>query len=91
MPSAGFEIAIPTAECPQTYVLRRTATAIFCSIFASVYYYYYYYYYYHHHHHHHHSQHRGYWGTQRRSWLRHCAKNRKVAGSIPDGVIGIFH
>jgi hypothetical protein len=21
-----------------------------------------------------------------RSWLRHCATNRKVAGSIPDGV-----
>ena len=25
-----------------------------------------------------------------RSWLRHCATSRKVAGSIPDGV-GIFH
>ena len=24
-------------------------------------------------------------------WLRRCATNRKVAGSIPDGVIGIFH
>jgi hypothetical protein len=24
-------------------------------------------------------------------WLRHCATNRKVAGSIPDGVIEIFH
>ena len=24
-------------------------------------------------------------------WLRCCAKNRKVVGSIPDGVIGIFH
>jgi hypothetical protein len=24
-------------------------------------------------------------------WLRHCAINRKVAGSIPDGFIGIFH
>jgi hypothetical protein len=24
-------------------------------------------------------------------WLRHCAKNRKVAGSIPDGVNGILH
>jgi hypothetical protein len=24
-------------------------------------------------------------------WLRHCATNRKVTGSIPDGVIGIFH
>jgi hypothetical protein len=23
-------------------------------------------------------------------WLRHCATNRKVAGSIPDGVTGIF-
>jgi hypothetical protein len=27
-------------------------------------------------------------GTQ---WLRHCATNRKVADSIPDGVIGIFY
>jgi hypothetical protein len=26
-----------------------------------------------------------------RSWLRHCATSRKVAGSIPNGVIGIFH
>ena len=26
-----------------------------------------------------------------RSWLRHCATNRKVAGSIPDGVIGTLH
>jgi len=25
------------------------------------------------------------------SWLRHCFTSRKVAGSIPDGVIGIFH
>jgi len=24
-------------------------------------------------------------------WLRCCATNLKVAGSIPDGVIGIFH
>jgi hypothetical protein len=24
-------------------------------------------------------------------WLRHCATNQKIAGSIPDGVIGIFH
>jgi hypothetical protein len=24
-------------------------------------------------------------------WLRNCTTNRKVAGSIPDGVIGIFH
>jgi hypothetical protein len=23
--------------------------------------------------------------------LRHCAISRKVVGSIPDGVIGIFH
>jgi hypothetical protein len=23
-------------------------------------------------------------------WLRHCATNRKVAGSIPDAAIGIF-
>ena len=26
-----------------------------------------------------------------RGWLRHCATSRKVAGSIPGGVIGIFH
>jgi len=25
------------------------------------------------------------------SWLRPCATSRKVAGSIPDGVIKIFH
>ena len=25
------------------------------------------------------------------SWLRRCATRQKVAGSIPDGVIGIFH
>jgi len=30
-------------------------------------------------------------GTLWRSWLRHCATSRQVAGSIPDGVIGIFH
>ena len=24
-------------------------------------------------------------------WLRYYATNRKVAGSIPDGFIGIFH
>ena len=30
-------------------------------------------------------------GTQWRSWLRHCATSRKIAGSISDGVIGIFH
>jgi hypothetical protein len=24
-------------------------------------------------------------------WLRYCAKYRKVAGSISDGVIGVFH
>jgi hypothetical protein len=26
-----------------------------------------------------------------RSWLRHCATSQKVAGSISDGDIGIFH
>ena len=31
------------------------------------------------------------WGTAVAQWLRRCATNRKVAGSIPDGVIGIFH
>ena len=26
-----------------------------------------------------------------RSWLRNCGTSRKVTGSIPDDVIGIFH
>jgi len=30
-------------------------------------------------------------GTRWRSWLRHCVTSRKVAGSTPDCVIGIFH
>ena len=30
-------------------------------------------------------------GTAVAQWLRCCATNRKVAGSIPTGVIGIFH
>ena len=30
-------------------------------------------------------------GTRWLSWLRHCATSRKVAVSVPDGVIGIFH
>ena len=30
-------------------------------------------------------------GTAVAQWLRCCATNRKVACSIPDGVIGIFH
>ena len=30
-------------------------------------------------------------GTWWRSWVRHCASSRKVAGSISDGIIGIFH
>jgi hypothetical protein len=30
-------------------------------------------------------------GTAVVQWLRCCATNRKVAGSISDGVIGIFH
>jgi hypothetical protein len=30
-------------------------------------------------------------GTAVAQWLRYCATNRKVAGLIPDGVIGIFH
>jgi hypothetical protein len=31
------------------------------------------------------------WGTLWRSWLRHYATSRKVAGSIPDEVIGFFN
>jgi len=30
-------------------------------------------------------------GTRWRCWLRHCTTSRKVAGSIPDGVITSFH
>jgi len=30
-------------------------------------------------------------GTRSRGWLRHCATSRKVAGSIPNVVIGIFY
>jgi len=30
-------------------------------------------------------------GTAVAQWLRCCATNRKVAGSIPVGVIGIFY
>jgi len=30
-------------------------------------------------------------GTAVAQWLRSCATNRKVAGSIPDGFIGIIH
>ena len=32
-----------------------------------------------------------YMGTAVAQWLRCYATNRKVAGSNPDGVIGIFH
>jgi len=32
-----------------------------------------------------------YGGQRYRSGYRRCATNRKVAGSIPDGVNGIFH
>ena len=32
----------------------------------------------------------GSWVARRRSWLRHCATSRKVAGSIPDGITTIF-
>jgi hypothetical protein len=39
----------------------------------------------------HHTQLLTYLGTALAQWLRYCATNRKVAGSIPDGVIGIFH
>ena len=31
------------------------------------------------------------WGTMMAQRLKCCATNRKVAGSIPDGVIGIFY
>jgi len=32
-----------------------------------------------------------YRGTQWHSWLRHCVTRLKVAGSIPDGAIGVLH
>jgi hypothetical protein len=31
------------------------------------------------------------WGTAEVQWLRYCATNHKVVGSVPDGVSGIFH
>jgi len=31
------------------------------------------------------------WGTAVAQWLRCCATNRKVSGSNPAGIIGIFH
>ena len=31
------------------------------------------------------------WGSRWHSWLRHCTTSWKVAGTIPDGVIEIFH
>jgi hypothetical protein len=31
------------------------------------------------------------WGHAVAKWLRNCATNRKVAGSVPDGVTGFFH
>ena len=34
---------------------------------------------------------RVYGGTRWRGWLMHCATSRKVAGLIPEGVIGIFY
>jgi hypothetical protein len=30
-------------------------------------------------------------GTAVAQWLSYCATNRKVAGSIPDGITEIFH
>ena len=30
-------------------------------------------------------------GTAVAQWLRRCTTNRKVAGAIPAGAIGIFH
>ena len=34
---------------------------------------------------------KSYWDTRCSSLLRHCTKSPKVAGSISDGVIKIFH
>jgi hypothetical protein len=31
------------------------------------------------------------WGTRWCSWLRQCATNQKVMGSISNGVNGFFH
>jgi len=31
------------------------------------------------------------WGNAVAQWLSYCATNRRIAGSIPDGVIGSFH
>jgi len=63
----------------ETLRMRRPWPALGSNATAQKNYYYYYYYYYY------------YGGTRWRSWLRHCATSRKVAGSIPDGVIRFFH
>jgi len=34
---------------------------------------------------------KGYWGTRWRRWSRYCDTSWKVARSVPDGVIAIFH
>jgi hypothetical protein len=34
--------------------------------------------------------HLGEWGAAVTQWLRFCVTNRKVAGSIPDGVMEFF-
>ena len=66
---------------PDTNYLPReySVAAILLLLFMVLNYYYYYYYYYY------------YWGTRWCSWFRQCATSRKVAGSIPDGVIETFH
>jgi len=88
MPPVGFEPTISAGERPQTYALDRTDTVtgtvivlhLVCilNFFPRC------------------QIHiRKYaimlWGTRWRSWLRHCATNRKVTGSVSDGVTGIFH
>jgi hypothetical protein len=57
----------------------------------NVYYYYCYYYYFHHHHHHHPSYDLCAGHAVAQLVEGHCATSQKVAGSIPNGVFGIFH
>jgi hypothetical protein len=76
MRPAGFEPTIPATERPQTHGLDRAATGIDQVFYGGTIFII--------------IAHFVNWGTRWRSWLRHFARNRKVAGSIPDGVIGIF-
>ena len=75
-PSCDVTGCILTPEFVIQEVHRDCHKPLQCATVNTNYYYYYYYYYY---------------FSRWRIWWRHRATSRKVAGSIPDYVIGIFH